>query len=89
MLHDVICHVTRQQCTVDWSTVFSVARLPRSCKIIMQQSKMRNIDLNRALGNNIYYWTIYSIHMSYPIELNNFCRLAHMKNAADHHSWVS
>ena len=42
---DVICHVTSQQ--------FFVACLPKTCKIILQQSKMRNIDLNRALGNNI------------------------------------
>ena len=34
---------------------FSVARIPRSCKIIVQQSKMRNID--RALGNNTYWCT--------------------------------
>ena len=41
------------QCSVDRSTDFSVARLPKSCKIIEQQAKMRNIDLNRVLGNDI------------------------------------
>ena len=55
--HDVICHLTSQQCSVDRSKICSVARLPRSCKIIVQQSKMRNrsIDLNKALGNNNSY----------------------------------
>ena len=64
MHYDVICHVTSQQCTVvDWPTVCSVTRLAKSCKIIVQQSQVRNINLNRVLGNNNYIlYSSSSIH---------------------------
>ena len=48
--------MTSQQCSVDLSTVFSVARLPRKCKVIVQQSKILNTDSNSAFGNNRNYW---------------------------------
>ena len=43
---------------VETFDVFSVARLPKSCKMIMQQSKMCNINLYRALGNNTPCYTL-------------------------------
>ena len=51
--------MTSQQCSIDRSTVLLVVVvvicLPWHCKISVKHKKMHNIDLDRALGNNLSY----------------------------------